>query len=255
MAGRAFWRHGHQDRSDWAHARRRRPGSPIRGPDGTRGNKHLQARLVGRRAAAFIVLLIALVPVCVVLIRSALRAESPTPIVVNTTDDPNTDVTHCGLHDAITAANSGSVTPVNACVASGSGTDIINFDSSIANQTITLGSSLPTIPNPENLTIDGTTESITVDGASSFQILAVNSGATLTVNNLTLADGITGSGGAISNSGTLTVTNSTLSDNAASDTGPGGGGGIYNLGMLTVTGSTFSGNDTTGSDWLRRRHR
>ena len=60
-----------------------------------------------------------------------------------------------------------------------------------------------------------------------------NSGATLNLNNLTIAHGSGGGfgspadeGGAILNSGTLTVTNCTLSDNNA--LGSSNGGAIYN---------------------------
>ena len=96
------------------------------------------------------------------------------------------------------------------------------------------------------MTING--NGFTLDGASSFQILSVNSGATLNLQFLTLKDGsVTGSGGAIVNDGRLTVANSTLSDNHA--TGrivmfafAGDGGAIFNNGTLTVTDSTLSAN-------------
>ncbi|MGO9507244.1 MAG: choice-of-anchor D domain-containing protein [Mycobacterium sp.] len=80
-------------------------------------------------------------------------------------------------------------------------------------------------------------------------LVVENSGATLNLNNLTIAHGSGGGfgspadeGGAILNSGTLTVTNCTLSDNNA--LGSSNGGAIYNDGTLTVTNSTLSGNST-----------
>jgi hypothetical protein len=103
-----------------------------------------------------------------------------------------------------------------------------------------LGSTLPAIAT--NLTIDGSGQAITVDGANSFQILSVNPGATLTLQNLTLAHGHSDlSSGGIENQGTLTVTNSTLSGNSGRLSG-----GIFNQGLLTVTNGTFSSNSSTG---------
>ena len=84
-----------------------------------------------------------------------------------------------------------------------------------------MGSALPEIVNTSgSLTIDGSGQAITVDGASMFQIFYVNSGATLNLRFLTLAHGLAdaneeleGAGGAIFNEGgILTVTNCTLSD-------------------------------------------
>src|SRR5580692_3904212 len=140
-------------------------------------------------------------------------ASASTLTVINTND------TGVGsLRGEILAASSG---------------DTINFNVS---GTITLSSSLPGIAI--NLTIDGSGQSITVDGANSFQILIVNTGATLTLHNLTIAKGFGIEGGGILNHGTLTVTNSTFSGNSAS----GNGGGIDNFGALTVANSTFFGN-------------
>src|SRR6202167_4658809 len=138
---------------------------------------------------------------------------------------------HCNLSDAISAAN--GKTGVQGCAA-GTGTDTIEFS---VTGTITLTSSLPAITNtsPNSLTIDGSGQSITIDGAHSFQIFIVNSGATLNLQFLTLEDGNAtagagGGGGGVLNHGTLTVSNSTLSDNNAFALG----GGIFNDGTLTV---------------------
>ena len=160
---------------------------------------------------------------------------------------------HCNLSDAINAANTKAV--VQGCTA-GTGTDTIDFSLS---GTITLSSELPAITNtsPNSLTINGSGQSITVDGAHSFQIFSVNSGATLNLQFLTIEDGsvtsILAEGGGISNQGTLTVANSTLSGNHAIGEGIGGvsfGGAIFNdVGAaLTVTDSTFSTNQTTAGN-------
>lgn len=148
-----------------------------------------------------------------------------------------TVVTPTELSIAITAANS---IP---------GANTINFNASI-----TLSSALPAITSGSTLTING--NGFTLDGASSFQILSVNSGATLNLQFLTLKDGsVTGSGGAILNDGTLTVANSTLSDNHATGrivmfafAGDGDGGAIFNNGTLTVTDSTLSANQALGAN-------
>ena len=119
--------------------------------------------------------------------------------------------------------------------------DTINFSVS---GTITLASSLPAIAI--SLTIDGSGQAITVDGATSFQILSVNSGATLNLRNLTIAHGFSsGDGGGVANEGTLTVTNCTFSNNSTGINGD--GGGIDNAGTLTVTNSTFYDN-SAGED-------
>src|SRR5579862_5868399 len=119
------------------------------------------------------------------------------------------------LRDAITAANTKTAT--NICIA-GTGTDSILFSVS---GTITLGSSLPSIANiqPDSLTIDGSGQAITVDGAGAHQILLVFASATLKLRFLTLNRGnelgTPALGGAIYNAGRLTVTNCAFSDNHA----------------------------------------
>ena len=117
------------------------------------------------------------------------------------------------------------------------GADTITFTVS---GTITLGSALPAIT--DDLTIDGTGQSLTVDGASTYQVMSINSGKTVTLKALTIAHGSTNaSGGGVINNGTLNVSNSTFSANSASYAGA-----IYNQGgTLTVTDSTFSGNVST----------
>jgi len=121
------------------------------------------------------------------------------------------------------------------------GADIINFSIS---GTITLVSSLPDITDAAGLTIDGTGHTVTISGNNSVRVTAVSVGTSLTLNNLTIANGSAVTGGGIYNYGSLTVTNSTFSGNSAEEDG----GGILNnninasLTMLTITNSTFSGN-------------
>jgi len=165
----------------------------------------------------------------------------PSQTVNTTTDDSGSSDGLCSLRKAINNANSpGADTTGGDCVTANA-TDTITFS---VTGTITLSGSLPTIANssPGSLTIDGTGQSITIDGGGS-QALEVGSGATLTLNNLTITNGgnSSGNGGGIyNNGGTLTVLNSTLSSNSA-----GNGGGIANEGSLTVTNSTFFGNSAS----------
>lgn len=154
--------------------------------------------------------------------------------VVNTLADNTTDDAFCTLREAISAANNAAA---NANCGTGSAAgDTVTFSVS---GTITLGSQLPAIVSGQGaLTINGG-GNITVSGNNSVRVIQVNSGADLTLQNLTIANGRADDGGGAYNNGVLTVTNSTFSGNSAT----GGGGGIYNLeGTLTVTNSTFSGN-------------
>jgi len=79
-------------------------------------------------------------------------------------------------------------------------------------------------------TIDGSGQTVTISGNHAVRVFTVNSGVTLNLNRLTVANGsaATGGGGGIYNSGTLTVSNSTFSGNSAYS-----GGGIENGGTLT----------------------
>jgi len=168
---------------------------------------------------------------------------TPSSTVNTLVDDSGSSDGLCSLRKAINNANNpGTDTTGGDCVLVTGTTNDITFS---VTGTITLSSGLPAIANssPGSLTIDGTGQAITVNGANSYQILYVNSGATLTLNDLTIANGSSGDegGGGVYNSGTLTINNSTFSGNNA----PGGGGGIISYGTLTVTNSTFSSNSAT----------
>jgi hypothetical protein len=115
------------------------------------------------------------------------------------------------------------------------GADTITFGVS---GTITLVTILPTVTS--TITIDGAGQIVTISGNNAIKVMRVNSGANLTLNRVTIANGRSDDGGGIANSGTLTINSSTISGNSA--TFPGNGGGIYNNGMLTINSSTISGN-------------
>ncbi len=171
---------------------------------------------------------------------SAQSTTAGNTIIVNNITDPVSVSGNgfCTLREAINNANAESDTTGGDCVA-GTGTDTIVFSVS---GTITLSSSPPPIANI--LTIDGSGQTITIDGDFNYQVLYVSSGATLNLAALTITHGAAsplceGGGGVyVDYGGTLNVTNSTFFENGAIN----GGGGIYNDGTLNVTNSTFSEN-------------
>jgi hypothetical protein len=126
-----------------------------------------------------------------------------------------------------------------------------------------------------NTVIDATGHSIVLDGWNGWggQMFVVQNGATLTLNNLTVADCLANNtnGGAINNFGSVVLNNCYISNNiaqglngtnganginvpsgsAGNGTGgtPGGniyGGAIYNQGTVNANGSTFIGNQAIG---------
>jgi predicted outer membrane repeat protein len=122
------------------------------------------------------------------------------------------------------------------------GADTITFGLS---GTIVLASTLP--PIADELTIDGTGQSITISGNNTVQVMVINGGRTLNLNALTIANGMSsiGGGALYTEGGTINVNHSTFSGNSAA-CGPGCGnygGAIANFGgVLNVSNSTFSGN-------------
>jgi predicted outer membrane repeat protein len=124
----------------------------------------------------------------------------------------------------------------------------------------------------DNLTIIGngdTIERSTAAGTPAFRLFDVASGSSLTLENVTLQNGLAqglgtlGQGGAIFNSGTLTVSGSTVSANTGSGAiandgtltvndnsilSDNVGGGIFNaaMGMLTLSNSTLLDNPAGG---------
>jgi uncharacterized repeat protein (TIGR01451 family) len=100
-----------------------------------------------------------------------------------------------------------------------------------------------TITIAADTTVDGSGQTVTISGNDAVRVFQVNSGVTLNLSRLTVANGAAGMydyGGGVLNRGTLILNNSSLSSNRAS--GILGGGGIYNTGTLIVSGSSFSAN-------------
>jgi hypothetical protein len=116
-----------------------------------------------------------------------------------------------------------------------------------ANNTTEGGTGLPVITG--NVTIQGAGSTITrssATGVTAFRIFDVASGGSLTLNSLTLSNGLANNGqqggGAIFNHGTLAVTAGTFTNNSSPATTGTSGGAIDSSGTLTVTTSTFSRN-------------
>ena len=137
----------------------------------------------------------------------------------------------CSLADAIAAANTDTAT--NGCTA-GSGADTITLGVNI-----TLDDWLPDITS--DITIEGADYDI--DGNGEYQIFYVD-GGDLTINNITLTGGVSGShGGAINadDGSSLTVTNSRLEDNEA---GLLGGAIATSNTNVVIKNSVFVGNSS-----------
>ncbi|MBA4373853.1 MAG: hypothetical protein C0402_13460 [Thermodesulfovibrio sp.] len=140
-------------------------------------------------------------------------------------------------------ADSGAGSLRNQIAAASSG-DTINFNLTYP-ATITLASQLQI---GKTLTITGpASESLTISGNGAVRVffLEYGTGATLTLQNLTISNGHDVEGGGIYNAGGwLIIRNCTISGNSASSViYATAGGGIYNdFGDTTITNSTISGN-------------
>lgn len=129
-------------------------------------------------------------------------------------------------------------TTLDAAIAAATSGDTLTFGCS---GTITL---THTLEISKNLTLDGSGQSVTLDGQSTVRVLLVDSGVQLMLKALTIAHGSSDFGGGLDNLGTLSITNSTFANNSASVDG----GGLFSnsSGNLTITNSTFSSNSAVG---------
>jgi outer membrane protein assembly factor BamB len=162
---------------------------------------------------------------------------------------------HTALHTVTTLANSGAGSLRQAIADSFYG-DTIQFKAGL---TGTIALTTPITANTR-VTINGPGAGlITLDGGDAHAVLNVNAG--LTINNLTIANGVPGisangsvyirnvifnsnqnpaeNGGAlvIPDSATVLIEQSVFTNNSASM-----GGAIYNHGIVRILNSTFSGN-------------
>ncbi len=127
-------------------------------------------------------------------------------------------------------------------IANANAGDTLVFDISIAGQTIHLAS--PLFIN-KNITIEGSGRNLTLsgdsnhDGIGDVRVIEIQSGGTVTLNNLTITKGSNNAGGGLHNNGTLTINNCTFVENTDTYWG---GGAIRNEGTLTINNSTFANN-------------
>ena len=133
----------------------------------------------------------------------------------------------------------------------GTATDgTITFDASLAGGTITLTSGQLLIDR--SVTIDGSDAAgLTVSGNNSSRVFLINAPATVSMNDLTVSDGVgSPQGGGILNGGVLNLDRMVVTNNTESSGAPVdfqfGGGGIYNGdgATLNLTNSTVSNNST-----------
>ncbi|MEM6284522.1 MAG: right-handed parallel beta-helix repeat-containing protein, partial [Chloroflexota bacterium] len=155
----------------------------------------------------------------------------------------------CSLIEAIANANDDAQT--HADCPAGNGADTITLSENVTLDGTDVfsafgASGLPALTS--DMTIQGNNRTIERDSsAPAFRLLTVGDGATVTVENLTVRNGLlTGgfdNGGGIYNAGNLTVINTTLEDNRVEAIFP-SGGGIYNRsnGTLTVIDSLIQNN-------------
>lgn len=154
-----------------------------------------------------------------------------------------------GLDDPASVQAGGTVATCNEAslltALNGGGTVTFTCDG-----TITLSA---TISISANTTLDATGHTVTLSGNNALRILSLNSGITLTLQNVNFSNGnqSSGVGGAIlNNGGTLNINGGTFSTNRASaysDT-LGTGGAIFNnaTSILNITNTTFSSNTGAG---------
>ncbi len=151
-----------------------------------------------------------------------------------------TPCTAAALISAISTANStnGTVTLTSGCTYTLTG---------INNTTDSGGVGLPVITG--KVTIQGSGATIarsTASGTPTFRIFDVASAGSLTLNSVTIKNGLanngTAGGGGIFNHGALTVTGSAFTGNSAPSSTGTSGGGINNSGTLNLSTSSFTGN-------------
>ena len=125
----------------------------------------------------------------------------------------------------------------------------ITFDSALAGGTIALTSGQLAVDR--SVTIDGSgAPGLIVSGNNASRVFQIAAGATVSMNDLTIADGAGApQGGGIRNYGVLNLDYVTVTNNTENSAGPAnfefGGGGIYNGdgATLNLTDSTVSNNE------------
>ena len=196
--------------------------------------------------------------VAVVCFFAWVSAAHAATITVTTTADTWADDGQCSLREAVASANSDA--PQHDCPA-GTGTDTVVVPAGTYKLTrlpsLSPGGYLPLVGN---MTITGAGQDATIiDGNKTDRVFGTSSGPTITIEKLTVANGLASDpgtfgpgntfgapgikgaegkdGGGIQNYGTMTLTSVIVRDNAA---GAGGNGG-------TSFGNDATGNSTGGT--------
>src|SRR5450755_3586032 len=156
----------------------------------------------------------------------------------------NAATVSCDTPSLISAIATANGTPGAATVVLATGC-VYTLES--ANNPTEGGTGLPVITG--NVTIQGAGATITrssATGVPAFRLFDVANGGSLTLNSLTLSNGLANNGqqggGAIFNHGTLTVTAGTFTNNSSPAATGTSGGAIDSTGTLSVNASTFSAN-------------
>jgi hypothetical protein len=155
---------------------------------------------------------------------------------------------------------------INAANAAGGANTITltpatTFNLTVADNEFGTPTGLPVIAAANDLTIVGNADTIqrsTATGTPAFRLFAVATGSSLTLNNLTLSNGLSfhptsgiwGEGGGIANEGTLSLSRVTVQNCVAKgqERYPAFGGGIYSSGTLAVVDSAIVNNQALGSN-------
>ena len=197
-------------------------------------------------------------------------------LTVNTTTDETTPGDHlCSLREAIQAVDSpGSAN--GDCAPAAFGDNTIVLGAHIYYLGLVGTGELTVSGTVTHLTLTGAGESSTKIDATALgdRVLQIDSGANVTISDLTITGGSApagsqvaltgqagGDGGAILNQGTLGITDAAVTNSRAGDGGSGGpggvgimvvpgfaggqggsGGAIYNAGSLALTGATIAGD-------------
>ena len=191
-------------------------------------------------------------------------------VVTNTADTTAVGTLRCAVDWANLSNNPNSAITPNTIAFQIPTTDP-GYSGGVWSIALASGLTLSNMATPT--TIIGTgVSSLTVLGggpSSNFSVFTVNSGTTVSVAGLTIANGYTsGNGGGIGNYGTITVTNVTLAGNSAQfggginnvdtsstatlmnvtlsgNSADSGGGGVSNGGKATLTNVTIFGNSAS----------
>ncbi len=163
---------------------------------------------------------------------------------VGLVESANAATVSCSASSLVSAISLANITPGGGTVTLTSG---CVYTLTSANNATDGGTGLPVISG--KVTVQGNGASIarsTATGVPAFRLFDVASNGNLTLNALTVSNGLANSGvqggGGVFSHGTLSVTASTFTGNSSPATTGTSGGAIDSSGTLKVATSTFSGN-------------